>query len=247
MNNCFHFFILLLFAANAFGQETNPATPTNSSANVASVDISNSPVANSITIAGTTYEEFRWGRVTPATVTIFHKTGVAAIPLDRLPTELQVKFGYDPVKARPYRLREAKARIAWEQARVQRIQRLHQQQAEEDRLNGLKAKAVDFYCKIVALDPKGVIARTRVDDVPVQHPPSVSAAETPRTPVVQSEIVYVFLVGHPRQASLIVGDTISCHAYRDGMQQTDGEPMPRWVYVGEASHTILPPPPPAPY
>ena len=47
-----------------------------------------------------------------------------------------------------------------------------------------------------------------------------------------------------RPATLAVGATISCRAYRDGMQETDGEPMPRWVYVGETLHPILPPPPP---
>ena len=110
-------------------------------------------------------------------------------------------------------------------------------------MNRLKATAADFHCKIVALDPKGVIVRTRVDGVPVQYPPGVSAAESPNARAVQSEIVYAFLVGHPRQASLAVGGTISCRAYRDGMQETDGEPLPRWVYVGEALHPILPPPP----
>jgi hypothetical protein len=240
VNKASRFFVLWLVAANAFGQETNPATPANFPATVTAVSISNNAAAGSITIDGTTYEEFHWGRVTPATATIFHKTGVAAIPLERLPRELQMKFGYDPMKAQQYRLLEAKASAAWEQARRQRIQRLQQ----EDRLNRLKATAVDFHCKIVALDPKGVVVRTRVDGVPVQNPPGVSAAEASITPAVESEIVYVFLVGHPRPATLAVGATISCRAYRDGMQETDGEPMPRWVYVGETLHPILPPPPP---
>ena len=244
VNNTFRFFVLLLMAANAFGQETNPVAPASVLTNVTDGSVSNVPAASSITIDGTTYEEFRWGRVTPATVTIFHKTGVAAIPLGRLPPELQVKFGYDPVKAQQYRVTEAKAIAAWEQATRQRIQRLQQQQAEGDRVNRLKATAADFHCKIVALDPKGVIVRTRVDGVPVPQPPGVSAAESPVTRATQSEIEYGLLVGHPRQASLAVGATISCRAYRDGVQETDGEPIPRWVYIGEALHPILPPPPP---
>lgn len=59
---------------------------------------SNAPPA-SITIDGTTYEDIRWESVTPTTVTIFHKTGVATIPLWTLPPDLQKRFGYDPQKA----------------------------------------------------------------------------------------------------------------------------------------------------
>jgi len=244
VNNVPRFFVLLLVAANAFGQETNLAVSANLATNVTAVDVSTNTAADGITIDGITYEEFRWGRVTPATVTIFHKTGVASIPLGRLPPELQRKFGYDPAKARQYRQWEAKAIADWEQATRERIQRKQQQQGEADRVSRLKATAVDFHCKIVALDPQGVIVRTRIDDVPTQPPPGVSASESPITRAVQSEIVYAMLVGHPRQASLAVGTTISCRAYRDGMQETEGEPMPKWVYVGEALHPILPPPPP---
>src|ERR1035438_10605145 len=58
----------------------------------------NSPALN-LTIDNVQYENVRWGRVTPATVTIFHRTGVAAIPLWKLPPDLQTKFGYDPQRA----------------------------------------------------------------------------------------------------------------------------------------------------
>lgn len=47
-----------------------------------------------ITINGVTYENVRWGRVTGTTVEMFHKTGVATIPIRNLPPELQQRFGY---------------------------------------------------------------------------------------------------------------------------------------------------------
>jgi len=50
----------------------------------------------SITIDGVTFEDYHWGTITPTTVSIIHKTGVATIPLQKLPVELQHKFGYDP-------------------------------------------------------------------------------------------------------------------------------------------------------
>ena len=61
---------------------------------------------SSLTIDGFTYQDVRWDRLTPAAVTIFHKTGVATIPLSKLPPELQKQFGYDPRVA-----------AAWEEAR----------------------------------------------------------------------------------------------------------------------------------
>lgn len=49
-----------------------------------------------LTIDGVTYENVRWGTVTPAAVSILHATGVATIPLWKLPPNLQKRFGYDP-------------------------------------------------------------------------------------------------------------------------------------------------------
>jgi hypothetical protein len=53
---------------------------------------------NSLTIDGFTYENPRFERVTATTVTIFHSTGIATIPLAKLPPELQKQFGYDPAR-----------------------------------------------------------------------------------------------------------------------------------------------------
>ena len=66
----------ILAAAVAFGEDTN----------------------TSITINGVTYENFHWGTLTPTTVSIFHKTGVTTIPLEKLSPDLQARFGYDPKK-----------------------------------------------------------------------------------------------------------------------------------------------------
>jgi hypothetical protein len=59
-----------------------------------------------ITVDGITYSNVTWRTVTPATVSIFHQTGVASIPLEKLPSDLQRRFGYDPVKAVQYRAAE---------------------------------------------------------------------------------------------------------------------------------------------
>ena len=62
-----------------------------------------------ITINGVTYENVRWGTVTPTTVSLFHKTGVATIPLSTLPPDLQTRFGYDPKKVAESKPLEPKA------------------------------------------------------------------------------------------------------------------------------------------
>ena len=59
------------------------------------------------------YEDVRWGTVTPATVSIFYKTGVATIRLERLSPDLQRRFGYDAQKA-----------IAYDQARSKNTQQV---------------------------------------------------------------------------------------------------------------------------
>jgi hypothetical protein len=83
--------LLLVFAVVAsFAEDTNTLPTT-------------------ITVDGVTYSNVTWRTVTPAMVTIFHETGVASLSLDKLPPELQRRFGYDPQKAAAYRARESAA------------------------------------------------------------------------------------------------------------------------------------------
>jgi hypothetical protein len=92
--------------AAAVGQETNnlPAT---------------------ITVDGHTYSNVTWGAVTPATVSIIHTTGTATVPLEKLPVELQSRFGYDEAKCKAYR-------------ETQMVADIHQ--AEQSRLQTLRGK-----------------------------------------------------------------------------------------------------------
>lgn len=62
-----------------------------------------------ITVDGIIYSKVTWRTATSASVTIFHQTGVASIPLEKLPPELQRRFGYDPQKAATYRAQELAA------------------------------------------------------------------------------------------------------------------------------------------
>jgi len=61
-----------------------------------------------ITVDGVTYEDVRWGTATPSAVTIFHKTGIASVPLAKLPPDLQKQLGYDSAKAEAFITEERK-------------------------------------------------------------------------------------------------------------------------------------------
>ncbi len=58
-----------------------------------------------------------WGAVTPSTVSIHHKTGIAKTLLAELPPELQQRFGYAPAVAAAHRAQELAA-----QARLQEVE-----------------------------------------------------------------------------------------------------------------------------
>jgi hypothetical protein len=53
-----------------------------------------------VTTDGTKYENVRVVRVEDDAVTIIYKDGGALVPLYKLPTSLQERFDYDPVKAK---------------------------------------------------------------------------------------------------------------------------------------------------
>jgi hypothetical protein len=99
--NAFRVAVLLLISvvAASFADETNTPDLASVTSNAAPSGVTSNPLPTTITIDGTTYENVRWERITPTTVTVFHKTGVATILLAKLPPELQQRFGYDPQKA----------------------------------------------------------------------------------------------------------------------------------------------------
>lgn len=57
------------------------------------------PESTTLIVDGIVYSNVIFRTVTPTTVSIYHQTGVATIPLGKLPPELQKRFGYTPEKA----------------------------------------------------------------------------------------------------------------------------------------------------
>jgi hypothetical protein len=93
-----------------------------------------------LAVDGVTYHDVRFGRATPTSVTVFHSTGVATIPLAKLPPELQKQFGYDPQQAAAWQAAQQKA--AAEAADAQRK----------------AAAAVEWELTVERVLPDGIIA-----------------------------------------------------------------------------------------
>jgi hypothetical protein len=62
-----------------------------------------------VTVDGVRYENARLQVVNPATVKIWHSTGIAVVPTAKLPPELQKQFGYDPQLAAQWQAAQQKA------------------------------------------------------------------------------------------------------------------------------------------
>jgi hypothetical protein len=143
--------VLFVFAVAAlFAQETNLLPTT-------------------ITVDGVTYSNVTWRTVTPATVSIFHQTGVASIPLEKLPPELQQRFGYDPRRAAAYQAQESAA-VQQRMIEAQAKERLRQQReasALEDarKQQEAQAQAEQAHQQLIAAQN----ANANVDVIQVLH------------------------------------------------------------------------------
>ena len=112
------------------------------------------PLPDTITIDKITYSNVTWRTVTPATVSIFHSTGVAAIPLEKLPPDLQTRFGYNPQKAADYRAQEAAA--AQQHLVEMQARELARQKAEADALATAQAAQVEQAKELVKANQKAI-------------------------------------------------------------------------------------------
>ena len=111
--------------------ESNSIASTVASNEAIPAKVESNAAPTSVTIDGVTYEDVRWGRLTPATVTIYHSTGIATVPLASLPPDLQQKFGYDPQKAANWQAGVQKATAAKQAAEREAEKKANEQKAAE--------------------------------------------------------------------------------------------------------------------
>lgn len=162
-------------------EETNVPNPDSVSTNVAAGDVTSNTASNSITIDGTTYEDVRWGRLTPATVTIYHKTGIATVPLASLPPELQKQLGYDPEKAAKWQAamdKTAAARLTAEQKAAAERDAADRKAAEQKAAEQKAAAAKANAGKQKAPPP---VSSTSTNAVPKKRTITGPATSLPRT------------------------------------------------------------------
>ena len=198
---------------------------------------------SNLTVDGVTYTNAVFGTVTPYAVTVKHSTGVASVPLDRLPADLRERFGYDRQKAQDY-LQESTARQAAllasdRQESVARSGREHEAAVKADVANTEateKARLVALTTEIsgdvvvstddgMMLKTRNTISRTR-SQYTTGATEEVSGGRVARTTTAEAE--YAFLVGYPSPLAPKTG--VRCLAYPDGSKEIDGHTMPRWVY-----------------
>jgi hypothetical protein len=136
--------VLLANKADVNAQSNGGITPLQVAAYKGNKEIVKILLPTTITVDGISYSNVTFGVVTPITVSITHKTGVATIPLEKLSPDLQECFGYDPEKAAEYRKAVADA----EQRRIQQHKQIEPERVEQPRqstpsqvLSRIKAKA----------------------------------------------------------------------------------------------------------
>lgn len=210
-------FLAFVFAASsALGADTNAATSIQTTtAAAAETNIT-------FTVDGVTYKDVRFKRSTPDTVTFFHSSGVAKVPLSKLPPELQKELGYDAEKA-----------AAWESAMKKASDDAAKRRNEDAAIN---AKLQLWNLTVEQVLPSGIIVRGIKGDMPpVEMRGGYLSGRTGRAhPVFPNpEKFEIFLVGHPKQSTLADGNQLRVFAYREGVVNIDGQTLENWIYKRE--------------
>lgn len=181
-----------------------------------------------LTIDGITYNNVRFVHPTPATVTVFHSTGVATIPLAKLPPDLQKQFNYDPQEAARWGAAEQKLDAEVAEAKKQELARWKTAQekaaAEAAALEDAQRKAaaaLQWTLRVQSVLPDGVIAWG-------------CQGATPNG----SNSMTILLMNPPGLHDLAEGEHITATAYRDGNAQVQTRTLEKWVCLPSASPAV---------
>lgn len=166
----------------------------------------------SLTVDGQTYQNVRWGRLTAETVTIFHSSGVATIPLWKLPEDLQKRFKYDP-------------KAVAEKKRIQQEQ-LQKQEEQSQKQAALKKASKVIMGTIVQIVPDGILSSTYFFVSPGAGPSERMAGPM------------ILAVGCPNKEQRAEGEFLTFRGIQDGTwtyQDTRGasHTVQKWVYFSE--------------
>ena len=110
-----------------------------------------SPTLQITDILGRTYENVQI-RVDPDGLVITHKSGATKVPFTKLPTELQLRFKYDPAKAEAFATTQRKELSAYQQQQAIAMQQ-QREQAPKDQAATSAATAAAPAATATAFDP----------------------------------------------------------------------------------------------
>ncbi len=112
-----------------------------------------------LTIGSKTYTGVSLTSTDPDGISIAHSGGVAKIPFEKLPPDLQTKFGFDPQKAADFRKQEAARQHALATRQAQEVAEAKADTAKKQELEKrIKNEAVEKYIEVVQVLPDGVLA-----------------------------------------------------------------------------------------
>jgi hypothetical protein len=181
-----------------------------------------------LTVDGITYHDVRFIHPTPATVTIYHSTGVATIPLAQLPPDLQKRFGYDPKAATQWELTQQQIEAAAAEAQRQQGARW---KAEQEKIAAEAAVLAEAQSRAAA----AMEWKLRVTSV---LPDSVIAWGRPSASPKRSKSITILLVNPPGLHKLAEGDEITATAYRDGNAMPHTRTLEKWICVQPVASSI---------
>ena len=181
-----------------------------------------------LTVEGITYYNVRFVHATPGAVTLYHSTGVATIPLAKLPPALQKQFGYDPQKAAQWEA--AQKKVDAEAAETQR-QQAARWKADQDRIAAETAALEEAQQKTASAEQWTVTIRSVLPD-------AVVAWGCPGVELRRPDAKTILLIGPPGLQSLAEGDQVTVMAYRDGTGMAQNRTLQKWVCLSAVSDPV---------
>ena len=176
-----------------------------------------------LTVDGVTFSNVVFGTVTPVSVSIRHSSGIEKIPLWKLPSDLQKRYGYDPQKATDWQKSQQQAAAA----------QMAAQEQSKRRTEWLKEHTINIGGSVTdVVEGKGVILS---NEMAVEQMIRYGVTDP-----VLLKLRKCFL--QCDTAGLVNGSSVQCSAYPDGAYSYTtvmGANMKvnRWVYVGKSDNS----------
>jgi hypothetical protein len=213
--------VVVIFAAPI--AVTGQTVPTPVSTNPAASALTNVTV----TVDGVRYENARLQAVNPATVKIWHSTGIAVVPTAKLPAELQKQFGYDAQLAAQWQAAQQKAAAEAADARQK------------------AAASVEWKLTVESVLPGGLVGRGCQTSMYCPQPVPVFLVNYPRmTQLGEGEQIIV--TAYRQGAVQVNGRSLEKWVYHETAPKTNIRPSPAPPSPAGTAPTPAPSPSPSP-